>query len=457
MSSQNRFFFTFPLILILLGHASTAQDRYRALFENSSQQWLIASFNEYTTILRNDCPPDLAESIPLKSVLDAQLDFLANDRALEARCIDLYFGNNCSNYYTLARLSDLYFPLFEQYLTAAQLDRNYKFLPILASGLNSSFDDGANRAGLWGLDLPRARLTNLTVNANLDERKAAEPATSAAVDLLSFYSERYPNDPLRVVVALLRGPNAAEQFDVSTLKKTDDLYQTLGLLRVTLRLFTNTAHENQLMTWVNFYHQFETVVLTDTLSYHACIDVLKVDREVAYGLNPAYHGSYVLAESDIAFILPKEAVRTYNLAPDSVHDYKPSNEPAEKNKQADAKRNEDGEVYYYTVRSGDVLGKIAEREGVRVSQLKAWNDLRNDNIRVGQKLAIHGKKKAVEPPKSKPTSTDSEPDDYYVVKEGDSLWLIAQRYPGVSAENLMEWNNIDENIRPGMTLKIYRK
>ncbi len=43
----------------------------------------------------------------------------------------------------------------------------------------------------------------------------------------------------------------------------------------------------------------------------------------------------------------------------------------------------------YTVRSGDVLGKIAARYGVRVADIKRWNGLKSDTIRIGQKLIIH--------------------------------------------------------------------
>jgi len=47
------------------------------------------------------------------------------------------------------------------------------------------------------------------------------------------------------------------------------------------------------------------------------------------------------------------------------------------------------EPVVYRVKSGDVLGTIARKHGVKVSQLKAWNDLNSSVIRVGQKLIIH--------------------------------------------------------------------
>ncbi|MFM1931977.1 MAG: hypothetical protein RL226_1280, partial [Bacteroidota bacterium] len=42
----------------------------------------------------------------------------------------------------------------------------------------------------------------------------------------------------------------------------------------------------------------------------------------------------------------------------------------------------------------------------------------------------------------------------YTVRPGDSLWTIAKKFPGVSAEDIMEFNNIDDDIRPGQKLKI---
>lgn len=48
---------------------------------------------------------------------------------------------------------------------------------------------------------------------------------------------------------------------------------------------------------------------------------------------------------------------------------------------------------YHTVKSGDVLGKIARKYGVTVSQIKRWNHLKSSLIRIGQKLAIQQKSK----------------------------------------------------------------
>ena len=45
----------------------------------------------------------------------------------------------------------------------------------------------------------------------------------------------------------------------------------------------------------------------------------------------------------------------------------------------------------------------------------------------------------------------------YTVRNGDSLWSISQKFPGVSVQNIKNWNDISgNNIKPGTKLKIYK-
>ena len=108
----------------------------------------------------------------------------------------------------------------------------------------------------------------------------------------------------------------------------------------------------------------------------------------------------------------------------------------------------------YTVKKGDGLGKIAEAHGVRLSKLKEWNNLKNDNIAIGQKLTIYtnGGPKAST---SNSAATSAKGYSTYTVKSGDSFYSIAKNYPGVSAQNIMDYNGLkSSSLRPGMTLKI---
>ena len=102
----------------------------------------------------------------------------------------------------------------------------------------------------------------------------------------------------------------------------------------------------------------------------------------------------------------------------------------------------------YTVKSGDTLSSIASRNGVSVAQLKEWNNLTSNNIKVGQKLKINGKAQ------SQPKSVSGEYTTY-TIQSGDSFYSIAKNYPGVSAQDIMDFNGLSSSkIKPGMVIKI---
>ena len=139
------------------------------------------------------------------------------------------------------------------------------------------------------------------------------------------------------------------------------------------------------------------------------------------------------------------------------------------------KEDGDGVRIVYRVKSGDYLGRIAINHGTTVAKIKKWNNLKSNDIRVGQRLIIYRGGKA---PASASSSTASKPAasakpasstsaakpaasipagtpyTTYTVKSGDSLYIIAKQFPGVSAQNIMDFNGIGSNIKPGMKLKI---
>ena len=97
------------------------------------------------------------------------------------------------------------------------------------------------------------------------------------------------------------------------------------------------------------------------------------------------------------------------------------------------------ENVYYTVKRGDNLTRIAAMYNTTISQIVAWNNIKNPNIiYVGQKLIV-GKKNP--DPTPTPTPTPEPEKVYYVVKKGDNLSKIAKKY-GTTVEQLMKWNPI---------------
>ena len=115
----------------------------------------------------------------------------------------------------------------------------------------------------------------------------------------------------------------------------------------------------------------------------------------------------------------------------------------------------------YIVKKGDFLGIIAKKNNVALADLKEWNNLSDNNIHAGQriivsKIEITGNEVAEKSgKKDKIAAHKSESQSHYLVRKGDSLFSIAQKYPGVTISDIKKWNGIkSESIKPGMKLKI---
>lgn len=99
----------------------------------------------------------------------------------------------------------------------------------------------------------------------------------------------------------------------------------------------------------------------------------------------------------------------------------------------------------YLVRSGDNLSRIAQKHGVRVADLRRWNNLRSDAIRPGQKLSLQAPPAASGPDEEATT---------YTVRRGDTLSEIAVRFD-IALDLLQRINDLTSDaIRPGQKLSL---
>ena len=87
----------------------------------------------------------------------------------------------------------------------------------------------------------------------------------------------------------------------------------------------------------------------------------------------------------------------------------------------------------YIVKSGDTLWSIAKKYNITVDELKSLNNLTTNTLKIGQILKINDQ--------------DNTPilDNTYIVKKGDSLYSIANKY-NISVDQLKKANNLTSNI-----------
>lgn len=102
---------------------------------------------------------------------------------------------------------------------------------------------------------------------------------------------------------------------------------------------------------------------------------------------------------------------------------------------------------YHTVKRGESLGIIANAYKVRVSDLRRWNNISGNLIRINQRIRV-------KPPET--ASASGGEYIYHTVKRGDTLWEIARKYDGVSVSQIKALNGIynSKRLHPGQKIKI---
>ena len=209
------------------------------------------------------------------------------------------------------------------------------------------------------------------------------------------------------------------------------------------------------------YLATDTIRTKDLIKLEQVAKITNTDIEFLKFLNPSYKLGIIPYDSEKSYNirLPYNAAGLFVANEDKIYDFA-QNDIASSEEELPKYYKVSDKIRYH-VKSGDYLGRIANRYGVRISEIKRWNGMRSNRLRVGQRLTIYPKKAdyAQSPTRKTPkakVNEDSSPDDkIYVVKPGDSLWSISKKFEDLSVRDLKKINNLKNNaLKPGMTLKI---
>ena len=131
-------------------------------------------------------------------------------------------------------------------------------------------------------------------------------------------------------------------------------------------------------------------------------EVLGIPLDDVRDLNPQYHKDILPgASEDVVLRLPFDYTAAFLDQQDTISKYKADVLFSEKvadgremvggSRRPTASGSSSGSWVYYTVKSGDNLGKIARRYHTTVKQLKSWNNMKSDFLSIGKRLKV-GKK-----------------------------------------------------------------
>lgn len=366
--------------------------------------------------------------------------------------------------------SQYYFPLFEQVLDQHNLPLELKYLAIVESALDPRAKSRVGATGLWQFMYSTGRIYKLDVSSYVDERSDPVRATDAASRYLDKLHEifedwdlalaAYNSGPGNVNKAIRRSGGYKNYWALRPFLPRETAGYVPAFL-ATMYLF-EYAEEHGLKPagGYNPYFETDTVLVQSTITFDQISRFTGVPLEEINILNPSYKLGIIpkISGKEYTLRLPRIPLGAFVSNEKAIY-AKVEQEIAQRKKALPEYVKAEDRIRY-RVRSGDYLGKIAERYGVSVRQIKQWNGLRSNNLRIGQRLTIYPRK-PVTSSRKKTSGAGSTPGTkegaarFHVVERGDSLWAISKKYQGVSVDKLREWNGIrGNNLQPGTKLKL---
>ena len=364
-------------------------------------------------------------------------------------------------------LSTYYLPIFEDIFNRYGLPLELKAMAIIESALNPVAVSRAGAKGMWQFMYNTAKTYGLRIDSYVDERLDVEKAADAAARYLRDQYNIFGDWCLAISAYNCGAGNVNKAIRRAGGRK--DFWSIYPYLpketRGYMPAFVGALYA---MTYYKEYGivpepmqmpaHIDTFEIHKNLHFSQISEVIGIPQEELQSLNPQYIHDIIPGNDGTCVLkLPYNYTGAFLDNQDSLYTHQSLEMKVLAGPAGGSATSSTGERIAYKVKSGDYLGRIASRYGVTVRQLQQWNNLRGTNLRVGQTLYIYRGGKAPSASSSSGSSSSSSGYTTYTVKSGDTLYKIAQRYPGVSANDIMKINSISSNIKPGMKLKIPKK
>jgi len=410
--------------------------------------------------------------------------------------------------------SGRYLPLMQQTFAEEGLPQDLAMLALIESGFNSNAHSWANAVGYWQFIESTGRMYGLENTWWRDERRDVEKATRAAAQYLSDLYARF-DDWYLAAAAYNAGPG--KMLNAIRRHNSRDFWHLAqgNYLRAETKRYIPKllaaiiiAKEPERYGFDKIEYaqplKFDTVVVSQPTDLEVVVEITGVDYATLKKLNPElkrwctppgvhnytlrvppgaaqgfaeryaqipadqvnrYRRHELKAGENLALL-----ARRYNIRVDDIISLNKISDPRrlqigrnlilplhhEYTSTPLAELEDDYMRSYrrsYTVRKGDSIWSIAQKNAVTEKQLRVWNRLGwSELIQPGQKLLV-----SAPPARSNRSDASAPRQIVYKVRKGDTLWDIGRQY-SVDTMEIRQWNNLAENhiLRPGdeLTLKL---
>lgn len=363
-------------------------------------------------------------------------------------------------------LSEIYFPMIEEILDRYNLPLELRYLAVVESALNPAAGSNKGAKGLWQFMYGTGKVYGLKVTSLVDDRYDPYKATVAACehlkDLYDIYGDwslvlaAYNSGAGNVNRAIRRAGGTKNYWAIWPFLPRETRGYVPAFIAVNYIMHYATEHNLYPMRPGIFYYDIDTVTVRDVLSFGQLHEMLGIPLDELKFLNPQFKLGIIPAVNGKTYTLriPRQFADDFLNNEKALYAFKTKRGLAHDKLMAEIKKAGNRDVVI--VRSGEILGVIARRYHVYVSQLKRWNRLRSSRIYPGQRLIVYGAGSRQFYQKASTPIARSKARTMHLVRSGENLGLIAKKYR-CTPTDLKEWNNLrSSRIYPGQKLYVYK-
>ncbi len=421
--------------------------------------------------------------------------------------IDLYANRKRGIVSRMLGLSQVYFPLFEQALDKYDLPLELKYLAIVESALNPNAVSRSGATGLWQFMYGTGKMFGLNVTSFVDDRRDPIKETEAACKYFTYLYKMfgdwqlvlaaYNGGPGNVNKAIRRSGGKKRYWEIRPYLPLETQGYVPAFIAVNYIMNYTVEHNLYPVSPKQCYFHTDTVRTKQEVSFAQIAAVIDMLVEDIKYLNPMYKKGIIPFTGEANYLsLPTNKVGSFlnnektiyaygGAVVDSLNTQINCYRPVQKN---------------HKVKSGETLSSISRKYACSVAELREWNNLKSKTVKPGKILVVYVKpnnpntalvaeknkgsignekliviadspivsaendgkstasvlsKADAKKSPSKETSNGSTKIVYHTVQAGDSLWIIANKYKGVTVADLKKWNNMrNTNLHIGQKIKV---
>jgi membrane-bound lytic murein transglycosylase D len=331
--------------------------------------------------------------------------------------IDRYTGRLRHSVSYMLGASNFYTPIFEEALEAYGLPLELKYLPVIESALNPMATSHAGAAGLWQFMVATGKQYGLEVNSLVDERRDPIKSSFAAArylkDLYNIFGDwslviaAYNCGPENIKKAMHRAGGEADYWKIYPYLPRETRGYVPAFIAANYVMNYYCEH-NICPMRTQLPANTDTIVVNRDVHLKQIAEVCGIELDELRTLNPQYRRDIVNGSSKPSIIrMPTTATNTFIANEDSIYKYNSdafftrrslvevdnstsssSVRKSSTKRRSSSSRRRRSRVKRVTIRQGDTLSEIAERNHTTVKKLRQLNGIRGNNIRAGKKIRV---------------------------------------------------------------------